>query len=345
MAVSPFERCRLGTSSVKVTRLGLGTLALGNLYGALSDREAEGTVAEALRVGIRYIDTAPSYGFGIAEERIGRVLRGVERSQWVLSTKVGRLLRSGVPQDRGHFANGRPIFENVGDASPVFDFSFQGTLTSFEESLTRLGVERIDVALIHDPDEHFREALEGAYPALERLRSEGRISAIGVGMNQAEMLADFVHHTDLDCVLVAGRYTLLEQGALENLLPLCELHHVSLIVGGAYNSGVLANPDATPSDLAGGATYNHLAVPTDVWARVRRLKSICERHGVPLKAAAAQFPFGHPAVSSVLMGARSSAQVEDNLAMLVHPIPPDLWAELRAEGLLAPNVPVPEDAQ
>lgn len=343
--MNPFARSRLGNSSVSVTRLGLGTLPLANLFRALTDLEAERTIEHALALGIRYVDTAPAYGFGRAEERVGRAIRRSDRSGCVVSTKVGRLLRRGVPPDRGHFIDGRPIFEDVGTESPVFDFSYEGTLCSFEESLVRLGMERIDIVLIHDPDEHFREALAGAYPALERLRAEGRISAIGVGMNETDMLVDFVRETDIDCVLVAGRYTLLEQGALDTLLPLCEQRSVAVIVGGAYNSGILANPDANPSDLAAGATYEHRLVPTDVRARVGRLRSICESQGVPLKAAAAQFPFGHPAVTSVLMGVRSQVELDDNVRMLEHPIPARLWDSLREEGLLAPSTPVPSDSR
>lgn len=343
MTVNPFELRCLGTTPLRVTRLGLGTLALGNLYGAIADPDARDALTHAIDLGIRLVDTAPSYGFGLAEERVGAALATVDRSRWVLSTKVGRLLRAGVPPDPGHFVSGRPIFMGVGAESPVFDFSFEGTLASLSESLDRLGLERVDVVLIHDPDRHFREALEGAYPALERLRADGRVSAIGVGMNQADMLVDFVREADLDCVLVAGRYTLLEQGALARLLPLCGERGVGVIVGGAYNTGILANPDAAPSDLSGGATYNHLPVLADVRERVAQLRAICERHGVPLKAAAAQFPFGHPSVTSVLMGVRSRAELDDNLDMLGCPIPAQLWADLRDHGLLDPEAPLPTE--
>ncbi len=341
MTVNPYELRTLGSAAVQVSRLGVGTLPLGNLHRKLSDGEAQAVLERALAVGLRYFDTAPHYGFGLAERRLGQVLATKPRSQWVLSTKVGRLLRADAPPDFGAYIDGSPMYKDVPAVNPVFDFSYEGTLVSIEESLERLGLERVDIVFIHDPDEHFRQALDGAYRALERLRSDGRIAAIGVGMNQAEMLVDFAREGDFDCFLVAGRYTLLDQEAIKDLLPLCERRHIGVVIGGAYNSGILANASANLSDLASGATYDHGSVPIDVMTRVRRLASVCDRHGVPLKAAAAQFPFGHPAVSSVLMGVRSTAELDDNLAMLAFPIPADLWAELRSEGLLPAESPAP----
>lgn len=341
MTIDPFELAALGSSPVRVTRLGVGTMPLGNLFLPLSDAEAQAVVERALTVGVRYFDTAPAYGFGLAEQRVGRALRGLPRDRWVLSTKVGRLLRADAPPDPGHSIDGQPIFKEVPALNPVFDFSYDGTLRSMEESLKRLGLERVDLVFIHDPDAFFGEAMDGAYRALERLRAGGAVGAIGVGMNQAEMLVDFARVGDFDCFLVAGRYTLLEQGALTELLPVCERLGIGVVVGGAYNTGILANADADRSDLASGATYNHEPVPTHVMTRVRRLASVCHRYDVPLKAAAAQFPFAHRAVSSVLMGVRSPAELDENLAMLSMPLPADLWAELRSEGLIPAEAPVP----
>jgi D-threo-aldose 1-dehydrogenase len=354
MAVDPFATRSLGRSAVQVSRLGMGTLPLGDLYVALSDQQAEETIAHALNLGIRYVDTAPAYGYGLAEERTGRALGRADRSKWVLSTKVGRPLGHDLPVDSAGMAERRRLWASPRDASLTWDFSYEGTLACFEESLGRLGLDRVDIALIHDPDRYstsaedldryFGEAVDGAYVALERLRTEGRVSAIGFGITRPGMAANFVRETDIDCVLIAGAYTLLEQGALAELLPLCGRRGVGVILGGAYNSGILANADADPSDLASSATYRHRAVPPEIRARVDRLTATCARHGVPLKAAAAQFPFAHPTVSSVLMGVRSPAEIDDNVAMLVRPIPADLWAELRDEELLPLDAPAPVDA-
>jgi D-threo-aldose 1-dehydrogenase len=217
----------------------------------------------------------------------------------------------------------------------VFDFSYDGVLRSVEESLARLGLDRIDILHIHDPDEHYEAALTGAYRALDRLRAEGTIRAVGAGMNQAEMLVRFARAADFDCFLLAGRYTLLDQSGLAELLPLCAERGIAIIIGGVYNSGVLADPHGD------GATFNYRPAGMRLLERARRLDAVCARFGVPLKAAAIQFPLGHPAVSVVLNGARSVAELEENAAMFRTPIPPELWAALKAEGLLPEGVPVP----
>ena len=341
MAINPFASVALGNSPVLVSRLGLGTLPLANFHRVVSDSEAADIVSHAVDIGIRYIDTAPDYGFGLAEERVGAALRTRARSSWVLSTKVGRLLRSDAPPDPGHFVGGKPIFVETPPVNPVFDFSYEATLTSLEESLDRLGLDRVDVVFIHDPDDHFREALEGAYRALERLRADGRVLAIGVGMNQARMLVDFAREGDFDCFLVAGKYTLLDQGALKELMPLCQRRGIGLILGGAFNTGILANAQADRGDLASGATFEHGPVPDPVMSRVRAIQSICHRHGVPLKAAAAQFPFGHPAVSSVLIGVRSPDELDEDVRLLRRTIPGELWQELRHEGFLDVDAAIP----
>jgi D-threo-aldose 1-dehydrogenase len=310
----------LGHTDVTVTRLGLGLAPLGGLFQAVGDEQAYATIERAWELGIRYFDTAPLYGHGLSERRSGRVLAGKPRDEFTLSTKVGRRLAPAPPGSGDMWAE--PAAE-----APRWDFSFDGTVRSLEESLDRLGLDRVDILHIHDPDAHYDEASSGARPALVRLRAEGRIGAVSAGMNQAEMLADFVRTGDFDCVLLAGRYTLLDQTGLAELLPLCLERDVSVLVGGAFNSGILADP-------ADGATFDYRPASEPVLAKARAIRDVCERHGVPLRAAALQFPLGHPAVAGVIVGARSPAEVEDAVAMMSTPIPPQLWESLRSERLL-----------
>jgi len=323
----------LGRTGLSVSALALGTAPLGNLYAALSEQEAEATVRGALAAGLRYVDTAPHYGLGVAERRLGRVLAGLPRDDFVLSTKVGRLLR---PLGEGETADPQG-FVDVPRLERVWDFSRDGVRRSLEGSLRRLGLERVDVVLLHDPDHHEREACEQAFPALAELREQGVVRAIGAGMNQAEMLARFVRDLDLDVVLVAGRYTLLDQRALVELLPACAMRGVAVVVGGPFNSGLLADPRP-------GASYDYAPAPAALVARAIRIGEVCARHGVPLRAAALAFPFGHPAVTSVLVGVRSAAEVEDDLAMYATAVPDELWQELASSGLLPGDVPVPAGA-
>jgi len=319
---------------IALPRVGLGTAPLGGLYEAVDDESARATVERAWELGLRFFDTAPLYGHGLSERRLGRALAGRARDELVLATKVGRLLRAGAPPDETQLSDGLEVWKGVPPVRPVFDFSYDGALRSVEESLERLGLDRVDVLHIHDPDEHYEEALHGAYRALERLRSEGTIGAVGAGMNQAEMLARFAREADFDCFLLAGRYTLLDQSALAELLPLCLERGIAVIVGGVYNSGILADPRP-------GATYDYRLAPPELVERARRLDAVCARHGVPLKAAAIQFPFGHPAVTTLLVGARSLEELEENLALLRLEIPAELWEDVRAEGLLPDEVPTP----
>jgi D-threo-aldose 1-dehydrogenase len=298
-----------------VTRLGLGTAPLGGLYQALSDEEGHRVVEAAWDAGIRFFDTAPMYGSGLAEQRLGTVLRSKPRSEFVLSTKVGRLLRGDAAPDPDQMFKGLPPL------NPVFDFSYDGVMRSVEESLSRLGLDHVDVLLIHDPDDYYEEALTGAYRALDRLRSEGTITAVGAGMNQAEMLNRFAREADFDCLLLAGRYTMLDQSGADELLPFCLEHGIAVIAGGVFNSGILA-------DTRPGAHYNYRPASPELLERARRIKAICERHGVDLKAAALQFPFRHPAITSVLIGCRSVTELEENVRMFKSPIPAELWDEL-----------------
>jgi D-threo-aldose 1-dehydrogenase len=332
--MDPGDPVRLGRTSLTVSRLGLGTAWLGNMYQAVEEDAATAILGRALELGVRLVDTAPLYGLGLAERRIGPVLAARPRESFALSTKVGRVLRPREPGDPELVDEGRPLFVDAPELFPAFDFSHDAVLRTFAGSLERLGLERVDIVLIHDPDHHFQQAVEGAYPALERLRDDGAVTAIGVGMNQAELLVEFAKATDIDCVLLAGRYTLLDQTGLRELLPLCAQRGISVVIGGVYNTGILADP--TP-----GTLYNYRTAPAELLERVRRLQAVCARHGVPLKAAAIQFPFGHPAVAAVLTGVRTVAELDENARMLRLPIPAGLWAELRAERLLPEGVPVP----
>ena len=349
--------------------MGLGTVPLGGLYSPVQATEALDLVRQSHASGINYFDTAPQYGSGLAERRLAKVLPDLPRDEIVVATKVGRLIRPVTPastavrvmresisnRDVGRFARaagkavkavGGKLRGGHADAAPlpddatdprlgsVYDFSYDGAMRSLEESLERLGLDRIDVLLIHDPDYYYPQAISGAYRALEKLRAEGTVRAIGVGMNQSAMLARFAREGDFDCFLVAGRYTLLDQGALVDLLPEAERRGASIIVGGVYNSGILADPRP-------GAHFDYAPASPAILDRAMRMQTTCARHGVPLKAAAVQFPLGHPAVASVLAGPRSQAEVEENAAMLAFPIPDDLWAELKHEGLLPDDVPTP----
>jgi D-threo-aldose 1-dehydrogenase len=312
--VNVTEQIRIGQTDVRVTRLGLGLAPIGGLYAPVNEEQAHATVRRAWELGIRYFDVAPLYGNGLSERRAGAVLADRPRDEFTLSTKVGRLLRPGGSDEQ-------PIWAEPAGVTPVFDFSAAGVLTSYAESLARLGLKRAEILHLHDPDDHFAQAVGEALPALVGLREQGRIGAVSVGMNQTGMLAGFVRTGLLDCVLTAGRYTLLDQSAADELLPLCAARGVSVIAAGVFNSGVLADPRP-------GATYDYGPADDRLIERARAIEKVCERHGVPLRAAAIQFPLTHPAVSCVLVGARSPEEVEDAVAMAALEIPSRLWADL-----------------
>ncbi|MDN0199850.1 aldo/keto reductase [Streptomyces sp. S.PNR 29] len=322
----------LGGSAVGVTQLALGCAGIGNLYQPVSDEAAFATVDAAWDAGIRTFDTAPHYGLGLSERRLGAALRGRPRDTYTVSTKVGRLLVPNKTAGAGDdLADG---FAVPATHRRVWDFTADGVLRSLEASLNRLGLDRVDILLLHDPDDHAEQALREAYPALERLRAQGVVGAIGVGMNQSALPARFLRETDIDVVLLAGRYTLLDQDGLAELLPEAAARGRSVVIGGVFNSGLLTAPRP-------GATYDYAPAPRPVLDRALRLLEVTERHGVPLRAAALHFPFGHSAVASVLTGARSPEEVRDTCEQLCRPVPDALWDELRAEGLLAPGSPVP----
>jgi len=335
---NPTERARIGHTDLNVTQLSLGAAPVGNLLKKVSEKDAIETFKAAFKAGIRYVDTAPYYGYGLAENRLGRALADQNREEFVISTKVGRLIRPGQRSGSELFDGDQPYYRANLDMRCVFDYSYDGVMHSHEESLERLGLDRVDILHIHDPDDHFELAVKGAYKALDRLRSEGTIQAVSAGMNQWEMLSRFMDHGDFDCFLLAGRYTLLEQTALTEFLPKCVQRGVSIILGGVFNSGLLADPRP-------GITFNYEVAPQKLIDQALRIAAVCEGHGVSLKAAALQFPLAHPAVATVLTGVRSAAEFEENERLFRHPIPRDMWQELKDKGLLVEDAPVPGAGQ
>lgn len=320
---------QIGRTGLKVNRMGLGGAPLAGLYQSVTEEQAARVVSTCLGHGPGFFDSAPLYGSGVSETRLGAALAGRDRDSFVLATKVGRLLVPNPARDQDVWSDDLP------PVGPVFDYSYDGTMRSMEESLARMGLDRVDILHIHDPDNHYEEAMKGSYPALVRLRDEGVIRAVGVGMNQAKMLVRFAAEGDFDCFLCAGRYTLVDHAALRKLLPLCLERNISLIVGGPYNSGILAQ------GAVKGAKFDYRKAPPHIVEKVRRIEAVCGRHGTPLKAAALQFPLAHPAVAAVIPGARSPEEVDENVRMFEVEIPAAFWAELREEGLIPDAAPTP----
>ncbi len=319
------DTAEIGKTGLHVTRLGLGGVALSGAPPSTDpdrpspEAEAVSLIRRSLDSGLNYLDTAPMYGVGQSERRYGQALRGIPRDRYVLSTKVGRVLKP----------------DAAGAMTWAFDFSREGARASFESSLERLGLERVDIVFVHDPDDHYQAALDGAFPVLRELRAEGRIRAIGAGMNQWQMELAFAREGYSDCFLLAGRYTLLDQTALAEFLPYCVERGISVVAGGPYNSGILAVGPRT------GATFNYRAAAPEMMDKAARIADVCERHQVPLKAAALQFILAHPAIASVIPGARSVSEVEENVRMVEQPIPSALWNELKEAGLIAAEAPTP----
>jgi len=322
----------LAKRSLRLSELSLGCAQLGNLYQSITDEQARATVDASWNQGIRYFDTAPHYGLGLSERRLGNALAGRPRSEYLVSTKVGRLLES----QNSHGERDDGGFDVPADYRRVWDFSRDGILRSLEQSLERLGLDHVDIVYLHDPDDHRQEVFDTAYPALEELRAQGVVSAIGAGMNQVGMLSDFAEHTDMDIFMLAGRYTLLEQTALDDLLPLCEQRRIGVVAAGVFNSGLLSR--ARPPD---DAKYDYGDAPRELIDRARRMADICERHGTSLPTVALAFPLAHPSVVSVCVGARSPEQVIGNLDSYRSHVPSDVWSDLKEEGLLRSDAPVP----
>ncbi len=325
-----WEKRQVGRTKLHVTTLGLGTATMGGTRVKVTRQQGEDIVTAAWDAGVRYVDTAPFYGIGAAEHRVGDALRDKPRDEWVLGTKVGRLLR--------------PTKEGRIDPMPfdvIYDYSYDGIMRSVEDSYQRLGLAKIDIALVHDIGayqhgaelnaRYFKVLAESGYKALEELKRSGEISAIGIGVNEKEVLLEALKIGDWDAFLLAGRYTLLEQGPLEDLLPQCQARGTSIIVGGPLNSGILAGRD----------TWNYATAPAEVVARVRQIQAVCDAHGVPLPAAALQFPLAHPAVCAIIPGPRTAAEFNENLPLFTRNIPAGLWSDLKTAGLLHKDAPVP----
>ena len=331
---------KLGRTGLEVTVLGFGSAPLGDIYEVLDDRVAIETVETAAEAGVTLFDTAPLYGQGSAEHRIGTALRRRPRGSYVVSTKVGRLLS---PSPKGRVKTSR--FVGGLEFDVTNDYSYDAAMRSHEQSLHRLGLPAVDVVLIHDadawthgPDEgpkRYREAMEGAYRALEKLRSEGVIKGIGLGLNDPAYMARYLADGDFDCILMAGRYSLLEQPALAEVLPVAARNNVGVMLGGVFNSGILATGPVA------GARYNYLPAPPEIMAKVEAIERVCRSHGVPLATAAMHFPLGHPAVSSLALGAVKPDEVRRNAAAMRTRVPAALWSDLKAERLLDPSAPTP----
>jgi D-threo-aldose 1-dehydrogenase len=336
------RRLRTSAGTLDFTVLGFGGAPLGNLYAPISEAEADWTLKAAWEAGIRVFDTAPFYGLGLSEERFGRILPEHERGSYVLSTKVGRLISDCPPEEVPE-----TVFRNTPSRTFAFDYSYDGVMRSHEDSLRRLRQERIDILLVHDvdaPTHGSREASDarvrelfdkGGFRALDELRSAGAVTAVGAGVNEWEVCETLMERGTFDCFLLAGRYTLLEQEALDSLLPLCQQRNVGIILGGPFNSGILATGPVPE------ARYNYAPAPSDILARVTHIEAVCYSHGVKLVEAALQFVLGHPAVKTVIPGANNPKQVAANLRLLQTRIPPSLWTDLKSEGLVRPDAPAP----
>ncbi|MEM5452750.1 aldo/keto reductase [Paraburkholderia guartelaensis] len=334
------EKRALPRSGLELTRLGLGCSQLGGLYRAMSATDAYALVDAAWSAGLRYFDTAPYYGYTLSERRVGQALAARQRNAFTLSTKVGRLMRPDVGVEPGDDGWAEPL-----PFRPVFDYSYEGIMRSYEDSQQRLGLAQIDILYVHDIGSlthgdrhtHYWSQLTagGGFRALEELRAGGEVRAVGLGVNEWEVAVDALNEAPLDVILLAGRYTLLEQGALVPLLDRCARVGTGVVVGGVFNSGV----------LAGNGKFNYSDAPAEVVGKVRRLSALCERFNVPLPAAALQFPFAHDAVVSCVIGARSVSQLQQNITWLEQPVPADFWGALGQEGLIVPDAPVPGSRQ
>ncbi|MBW3097162.1 aldo/keto reductase [Pseudohoeflea coraliihabitans] len=331
---------KFGRTDIEVTAMGFGTAPIGNQFRAVPEQDVRYVIQRAWASGLRYFDTAPMYGHGLSERRLGESLRAFPRDEYVLSSKVGRLLKP-VPEGNltSFFWVDMPPFE------VVHDYSYDGIMRSFEDSMQRLGVSRLDMLFIHDIDtfshgeelqkEHFRTAMDSGYKALESLRSQGVVKAIGVGCNEWQVCEAALRERDFDCFLLAGRYTLLEQDALDSFLPLCEERNVSVVLGGGFNSGILA------TGAVKGAHYNYSEAEPEILERVSKIEAVCAQHGVPLAAAALQFVLAHPAIATNIPGTRTKTHLDQNVDLINHSIPKDFWEQLQTEGLIRGDAPTP----
>ncbi len=331
---------RFGRIDLDVSAFAFGTAPIGNIFRDIDEQTSEAMINESWAAGVRYFDTAPMYGHGLSELRTGHALRWKNRDDFVLSTKVGRVLK---PTRRSEI-DFTP-WHNAAPFEMIFDYSYDGVMRSFEDSLQRMALERIDIAFIHDIDVFtrgsqqpavFEQAMDGAWRALKTLRDEEVVKAIGVGVNEWEVCHAALERHDFDCFLLAGRYTLLEQEALDKFLPLCVERDVAVVVGGGFNSGILA------TGAIEGAKYNYAPALDDIMQKVRNIEEVCREYEVPLPAAALQFVVSHPAIASFIAGTRTVDQLKQNLAWFSHPIPAEFWSALKSKGLLREDAPVPE---
>ena len=338
--MKPDTKNKFGRVDLEVTAFGFGTAPIGNIFREIDEPTSDAMIQKAWDSGVRYFDTAPMYGHGLSELRTGQSLRWKNRDDLVLSSKVGRLLK---PAKRSEidFAP----WTNAAPFTMHFDYSYDGVMRAFEDSLQRLALERMDICFIHDIDKFtrgadqpkvFEQAMDGAWRALESLRDQGAVKAIGVGVNEWEVCHAALQARDFDCFLLAGRYTLLEQDSLNEFLPLCEQRGAAVVVGGGFNSGILA------TGAIEGAKYNYAPAPDDIMKKVREIETVCSAHNVPLAAAALQFVVAHPAVPCFMAGTRTVQQLEQNLEWFSHPIPSEFWFELKSKGLLREDAPTPK---
>ena len=331
---------KFGRVDLEVTAMGFGAAPIGNFQRPIPEEVSQAMIDAACEAGLNYFDTAPMYGHGLSELRVGHGLRWRDRDSVVISSKVGRLLKPTPRKDID--------FTPWADAAPftcLFDYSYDGVMRSFEDSLQRLALERIDILFIHDIDTfthgeeqqkvHFQTAMDGAWKALEKLRAEGLVKAIGVGVNEWQVCRQALIERDFDCFLLAGRYTLLEQEALDDFLPLCVERGAAVVIGGGYNSGILA------TGAVSGAKYNYSPAPQPIMKKVAAIEEVCKVHDVPLAAAALQFVLAHPAIPTIVPGTRTVDQLRRNLKLINAPIPRDFWVELKAKGLLREDAPAP----
>jgi D-threo-aldose 1-dehydrogenase len=338
------DRRRIGRTELTASLLGFGSAPLGDLYARLDDATALATVEAAFSAGVTLFDSSPYYGHGLAEHRLGTIFRRKRRDAFVFSTKVARVYRARRQDDgpnQGDWVGGFPH-------QAAFDYSYDGTMRAFEQSLLRTGLDRIDILLIHDVDVwthgpdafpgRFKEAMDGAYRALDELRAQKVIGAIGAGLNEADTAARFARAGDFDCFLLAGRYTLLEQGALDDFLPLCEKRGIGILLGGVFNSGILAR------GAKGDPAYNYKPAPPAIRERVARIEDVCAANGVALATAALHFAAAHPVIASLVIGAVTPDEMSRNVASLETPVPARLWSDLKSVGLLRSDAPVPATA-
>lgn len=337
--MNPNAKVKFGRVDLEVTQFGFGTAPIGNIFREIDEETSTGMIDCAWDAGVWYFDTAPMYGHGLSELRTGQGLRWKNRDELVLSSKVGRLLRPARRADIDFTP-----WTNAAPFTMEFDYSYDGVMRSFEDSLQRLALEHMDICFIHDIDvftrgadqpEVFKQAMDGAWKALESLRDQGVVKAIGVGVNEWEVCHAALEQRDFDCFLLAGRYTLLEQDALDKFLPLCEERGAAVVVGGGFNSGILA------TGAKEGAKYNYAPAPAEIMQKVAKIEEVCAQYNVPLPAAALQFVVAHPAVPTFMAGTRTVEQLQQNLAWFSHDIPSEFWVDLKAKGLLREDAPVP----